>query len=147
MQDVLSELCKAWETRWNEYVAAACWIKRTTPDPALPSAMTPFQLLFGRSPRTTLDMLIPQMNDTEAIGGLSNFIENCRRNMRDAAVAPREIHDYMEASRQRPNARISRSSPSVNVSGGDLVLARESDSWLFGQGVGPKFVHEKWTGP
>ena len=26
MQDVLSELCKAWPTRWDEHVAAACWV-------------------------------------------------------------------------------------------------------------------------
>ena len=83
MQDVLSELCKAWPTRWDEYVAAACWIRRTTPDPALPSAMTSFQLLFGCSPRTTLDMLIPQMDVTEAAGGLSSFIENRRHNMQE----------------------------------------------------------------
>ena len=30
---------------------------------------------------------------------------------------------------------------------GDLVLARESDSSLHRQGMGPKLVHEKWTGP
>ena len=83
MQDVLSELCKAWPTRWDEYVTAAFWIKRTMPNPSLPSAMTPFQLLFGRSPRTTLDLLVPQMDDTEATGGLSNFIESHRHNMRE----------------------------------------------------------------
>ena len=81
--DVLSELCKAWPTRWDEYVALACWIKRTMPDPSLPSAMTPFQLLFGRSPRTSLDMLVPQMDDTEATGGLENFIEGRRHNLRE----------------------------------------------------------------
>ena len=76
MQGVLSELCKAWPTRWDKDVSAACWIKRTTLDPAQASAMTPIQLQFGRSPRTTLDMLIPRMDDTEATGGLSNSIEN-----------------------------------------------------------------------
>ena len=30
---------------------------------------------------------------------------------------------------------------------GDLVLARESDSSLHRQGMGPKLVHEKWTDP
>ena len=87
MQDVLSELCKAWPTRWDEHVAAACWIKRTMPDSSLPSTMTPFQPLFGRSTRTTLDMLVPQMDDTEATGGLSNFIESRRHNMREVAEA------------------------------------------------------------
>ena len=87
MQEVLSELCKAWPTMWDEYVAAACWIKRTMPDPSPSSTMTPFQLLFRRSTHTTLDMLFPQMNDTEATGGLSNFIESRRHNMREVAEA------------------------------------------------------------
>ena len=73
--------------------------------------MTPFQLLFGRSPRATFDMLIPQMDDTEATGGLSNFIENRRHNMREVTEAPRKVHEDEEASRQRRNARISRPSP------------------------------------
>ena len=98
MQDVLSELCKAWPTRWDEYVAAECWIKCTVLDPSLPSAMTPFQLLFGRSPRTTLDMLVPQMDDTGATGGLSNFIENRRHNMREVAEALKKLHEDKEAA-------------------------------------------------
>ena len=49
--------------------------------------MTPFQLIFGRSPRTTRDMLVPQKDDTEAEGGLSNFIESRRHNMREVAEA------------------------------------------------------------
>ena len=57
----------------DEYVAPACWIKRTTPGPSRPSAMTPFELMIGRSPRTALDVLIPRMDDTETTGGLTNF--------------------------------------------------------------------------
>ena len=53
MQDVLSEICKTSPTRWHEYVAPACWIKPTVPKPSLSSAMTPFQLLFGRIPHNT----------------------------------------------------------------------------------------------
>ena len=30
---------------------------------------------------------------------------------------------------------------------GDLVLGRESESSPFRQDMGPKLVHEKWTGP
>ena len=30
---------------------------------------------------------------------------------------------------------------------GDLILERESESSLFRQGMRPKLVHEKWTGP
>ncbi|CAN0165439.1 unnamed protein product, partial [Laminaria digitata] len=62
------------------------------------------KLLFGRSPRTTLDMLVPQMDDTEATGGLGNFIENRRHNMREVAEALKKIHKDKEVARQRRNA-------------------------------------------
>ena len=80
VQDVLSEPRKSWPTRWDEYVAAAVWVKRTTLDRALHSAMTPSRLLFGRSPRTAVDILIPLIDDTEATGGLGHFIENRGHN-------------------------------------------------------------------
>ena len=145
--DVLSELCKAWPTRWDEYVALACWIKRTMPDPSLPSAMTPFQLLFGRSPRTSLDMLVPQMDDTEATGSLENFIEGRRHNLREVREELERMRDGREKARQHHNAAIQRPSAGTRVAKGDLVLARESDSSIHRQGRGPKLIHEKWTGP
>ena len=117
------------------------------PDSSLPSTMTPFQPLFGRSTRTTLDMLVPQMDDTEATGGLSNFIESRRHNMREVAEALKKLHEDKGVARQRHNAGISRPAARVNVAVGDLVLARESDSALFRQEMGSKLVHEKWTGP
>ena len=101
---MLSELCKAWPTRWDEYVALACWIKRTMPDPSLPSAMTPFQLLSGRSPRTSLDMLVPQMDDIETTGSLENFIEERRHDLREVREALERMHEHREKARQRHNA-------------------------------------------
>ena len=76
------------------------------PDPSLPSTMTPFQLIFGRSPRTTRDMLVPQKDDTEAEGGLSNFIESHRHNMREVVEALKKLHEDKEVARQRHNAGI-----------------------------------------
>ena len=107
--------------------------------------MTPFQLLFGRSPRTTLDVWVPQMDDTDATVGLSNFIENRRHNMQEVAEALKKLHEDKEVARQRHNAGISRPSAEVNVAKGDIVLARESDSALFRQGMRSKLVHEKLT--
>ena len=37
--------------------------------------MTPFELLFGRKPRTSLESLIPLSAETEQRGGLNNFVE------------------------------------------------------------------------
>lgn len=56
-----------------------------------------FQLLFGRIPGIALDMLVPQMGDTEATGNLKTFIENRRHNMR--GEAPSKIYEDNEAAR------------------------------------------------
>ena len=74
------------------------------PDPSLPSAMIPFQLLFGRTPRTALDVLVPQMDDTETTGGLTNFVENRRHNMREVAEALKKIRE----SRVKPDRPATR---------------------------------------
>ena len=113
------------------------------PDPSLPSAMTPFQLLFGRSPRTTLDMLVPQMDDTEATGGLENFIEGRRHNLREIREALESMREEREKARQHHNAAIQQPSAGTRAARGDLVLAQESDSSLHRQRMGPKLVHEK----
>lgn len=73
MQDVLSEPCKPWPTRRDDYVTAACWIHSTTPDPVLPHFMTPFKPLFGHSSLITFDILVPQANDTKETGDLYSF--------------------------------------------------------------------------
>ena len=136
MQDVLSEICKTWPTRWDEYVASACWIERIMPDLSLSSTITPFELLFGCSPRTTLDVLVPQMDDTENTGGLTNFIEDRRHNMREVTEAMKKIHQSRVKTRHRRNAEVRRPSSGVGSVEGDLVLARESESSLFQQGMG-----------
>lgn len=106
MVDVLFELCKARLTRWDEYVALTCWINCTMTDPSLPSAMTPFQLLFGRSLCTSLDMLVPQMDDTEAIGGLEYFVEERRHNLRDVREALKRMREGRGKARQLRNSVI-----------------------------------------
>ena len=60
---MLAELCRAWSDRWCEYVALACWIKRTLADPSLPFKIAAFELLFGCKPRTSLDSLVPLLDD------------------------------------------------------------------------------------
>ena len=74
---------------------------RTTTDPSLRSVMIPFQLLFGRSPCTTLDKLVPQMDDTEATGGLTDFIYNRRYYLREVAEALKSIHEGRQRTRNR----------------------------------------------
>ena len=75
LQEILAELCKAWPGRWDEYVALACWIKRTLPDSSLQSKMTAFELLFGRKPRTPLDSLVPLLDGAAQGTSLDNFVE------------------------------------------------------------------------
>ncbi len=92
--------------------------------------MTPFQLLFGRTPRTSLDMLVPQMDDKDTTGGLENFIDEHRHNLRDVREALGRMREQREKARQRHNASIQRPSAGTRIAAGDLVLARESDSSL-----------------
>ena len=92
MQDVLSEICKTWPTRCDDYVAPACWIKRTIPDPSFPFTMTPFQLICRRSLRTKLDTFVPQMDGTETPVDLTNVIGNRRHNTRVVADTTKMIY-------------------------------------------------------
>ena len=137
----------AWLTWGDEYVALASGIKRTMPDPSLPSAMTPFQLLFDRSPRTSPEMLVPQMDDTKTTGDLENFIEKRCHNLRKVREALERVCEHREKARQRHNASIGRHSAGTRVAVSTLVFARERDSSLHRQRMEPKLVREKWTGP
>ena len=47
-----------------------------------PSNMTPFELLFGRKPRTSLDSLVPLSEETGQRTGLDNFVERRKQNLR-----------------------------------------------------------------
>ena len=88
MLDMLAEQCIPWPKRWGEYVAPACWIKRTLPDPTLPNNMTPFELLFGQKLRISLDTLVPQIDATDISGGLDSFVESRRQKSREVRLAP-----------------------------------------------------------
>ena len=145
--DVLSELCHTWPERWSEYVQAACWIKRTLPDPSLPKAMSPFQLLFGRSPRTPLETVTPLADGDDGVMGLDSFVEQRRRVFREIRDVLEKRHAAKAAARAKGNAAISRPSAGGTVNEGSLVMVREADSTLHREDRNPKLVHEKWTGP
>lgn len=110
MHDILSEICKSYPDRWDKYVQAACWIKRITPDPALPSSMTTFQVLSGRSPRTSLDTPVAQIDNTEETGGLDKLRQATQadggRAPRHPCQDPRETRGNGEATRQKLNTTV-----------------------------------------
>ena len=81
LQEMLAELCRAWPGRWDEYVAPACWIKRTLPDSSLQSKMTAFELMFGRKPRTSLDSLVPLLDGAAQTTSLDKFVEKRKQNL------------------------------------------------------------------
>ena len=145
MLDMLAELCIAWPKRWDEYVAPACWIKRTLPDPTIPNNMTPFELLFGRKPRISLDTLVPQIDATDISGGLDSFVESRRQNFREARLALEKRHQNKVNARLKANEKISRESAGTGAQVGDLVLVKESSSNIERNGSGGKLEHERWT--
>lgn len=109
--------------------------------------MTPFQILFGCGPRTSLDTLGPQVDDTEETGGEDNFIKRCRQMMAKLRDILAKIHAKREVRRQTLQANIQRPSPRGRAQKGDLVLVRESESALYRERLSAKLVHERWIGP
>lgn len=77
MQNVPSEMCSAWQERWDHYASPACWMKCTQLDPTLPPSMPPFELMFSSKPRTSLDMLVPLVDGSEQSGGLNVLFAQC----------------------------------------------------------------------
>ena len=146
LQEFLAELCRSWPERWDEYVLPTIWIKRTLPDVSLPSNMTPFELLFGRKPRTPLDSLVPLSAETEQSGGLDNFVERREQNLREVRLALEKQHNLRVTARARANASISRPSAGVALEKGSLVLVRESESSRHRDNRGRKLKHDHYTG-
>ena len=78
---------------------------------------------------------------------LRELLEERRHNQREVQETLERIHEDREKERQRRNASIQRPSAGTRVVTSDLALSMEGDSSLHRQGMGPKLVHEKWTGP
>jgi len=144
---MLAELCKVWPDRWDEYVSPALWVKRTLPDAAMPSNMSPFELLFGRPPRTSLDTLVPTSGMTDNTRGLDNFVEQRRQNMLEVRHAMEKRNELRMVAREKANASISRPSAGVSADRGDLVLVRTPASLRHRDRRGMKLQHDLYTGP
>ena len=108
--------------------------------------MTPFELLFGRKPRISLDTLVPQIYTTDKSGGLDNFGESRRRNFGEVRLALEKRHQSKVNARLKANNKISRGSAGAVAQTGDLVLVKESSSYVERNRSGGKFEHERWTG-
>lgn len=146
LQEMLSELCKVWPDRWDEYVSPTLWMKRTLPDANLPSNMSPFELLFGRPPRTSLDTLVPLSGETENTRGLDNFVEQRRPNMLEVRRAMERRNELRMTAREKANASIARPSAGVSADRGSLVL-RTAVSLKHRDRRGTKLHHDVYTGP
>ena len=142
LEELLADLCRSWPERWGEYVSTAIWIKRTLPDASLPSNMTPFELLFGRKLRTSLDSLVPLSAETE-----QRPFARRKQNLRKVRLALEKKHNLRITARTRANASISRPSAGAALEKGSLVLVRESDSSRHRDNRGWKLQHDHYTGP
>ena len=147
MLDMLAKLCIAWPKRWNGYVLPGYWIKRTLPDPTPPNNMMPVELLFGRKPRISLNTLVSQVDATETSGGLDNFEESIRQNLREVRLALEKRHQSKANVRLKANNKIARESAGTVAQTGDLILVKESSSNIERNGSGSKLEHKRWTAP
>ncbi|CAB1096027.1 unnamed protein product [Ectocarpus sp. CCAP 1310/34] len=147
LQELLAELCRSWPDRWDDYLYPSIWIKLTLPDTVLPSHMTPFELLFGRKPGTTLDSLVPLTDETGAEGGLDNFVERRKQNLREVRMVLERWHELRVAARAKANATFEKSSAGVAVGRNSLVLIRETESRRHRDRRERKLQHDLYTGP
>ena len=90
-------------------------------DVSLPSNMTPFELLFGRTPRTSLHSLVPLSGETEQSGGLDDFVGRRKQNLRGVRLALEKRYNLRLTSRARANAASSRPSAETQLEKGSLV--------------------------
>ena len=91
-------------------------MKRILPGPSLPNAVTPFYLLFGREPRTSLDALAPQLDgDDLSAGNLETFVEERRHTFREVRKVLEKRHADRERSRQKANSSIRVGSPGATA--------------------------------
>ena len=147
LKEVLSELCKAWPDRWDHYVEVACWIKRTTPDTTLPTGVSPFEVLFGRQPRTQLDAISPQVDGGTSGMELVNFVEERKKRFKEVRELLERRNQSKEAECLKRNAQMKRKSIGEEAKIGMQLLVKEADNKLYGEGVGMSLVHDQWTGP
>lgn len=78
LQQLLSELCQAWPTRWDEYVAITTWAYRMQPHENLPNHVSSFEMFLGRPPRTTLAHIAATLDISGPLG-LEPTVEETRR--------------------------------------------------------------------
>lgn len=56
--------------------------------------MSPFEVLFSLKPRTSLENLVPQTDDTDIIGSLDSFEKERRQGLREVwSVLEKRYHD------------------------------------------------------
>ena len=144
---MLAELCKGWPRRWDEYVEAACWIQRKTPDPCLPSGGMPFQILFGRDARTNLDARTPVLDGDSFRTGLDNFVAKRQQSFLEVRGILETRQEEKNRRRTRHNAAMKRSSSGQETGVGDRVLIKEVANKLGREGLHATLAHEHWTGP
>eukprot|EP00752_Nemacystus_decipiens_P016638 g14878.t1 len=132
LHEALSLLCRSWPRGWDDYVPVATWIHRVTPDPSLPGGASTYQILFGRAPRSRIDLLAQPLDGPSFGQGLATSVEE-QHHMTQEILAKRP--EVLTWQRERHHARIAREPPGAKAQMGDLVLVGSctggSDTWAW----------------
>lgn len=71
-----------------------------------PASFSLSKVLFGRKPRTTLDTLIPQIDDTKLSKGLFASIGRRKQVLRRVRYVLEKRHSDKVATRQKVNTQV-----------------------------------------
>ena len=115
-----AELCKRCPGRWDEYVEAACWVQRKTPDSRLISRGTPFRIL------TNIDGLHPVLDGDSFRTGHENFVAERQQTFRDLIGILERRQEEKNPTRAWHNMGMKKSSSGQQTRVGDRVLMKKS---------------------
>ena len=102
---------------------------------------------WGSKTRIPLDTLVPQIDATDRLGRLDNFVESRRQNFREVRPVPVKHHQSKANARPKSKQQNNRESAGTVAQTGNIALAKESSSNVERNGSGGKLEHERGMGP
>ena len=126
------------QTDWDSWIPLALFAYHSAPHAS--TGYTPFELHFGRLPRSGLDTLAETLIETSHSSARS-YLQDIQRRMSEVQKqAQKNLISTMEQRKKYYDQKIHHTMYGV----GDLVLLKQM---VCRRGCKPKLMRERWTGP